>query len=120
MSTGSVSETSAAPGSSQSRRGNPPAGSNRQFSANTATSRMPTQKTGIAPPSCDTAEKAVPYQVRAFHAAMNPTGTAISTDRTNAMSVRGSVTFSRRRISSPTGRLFVNDRPRSKLASWPR
>mgnify|MGYP001127824349 CR=1 FL=1 len=81
---------------------------------------MPTQNAGIAPPSCDSAEKVAPYQVRDFQAAKNPTGTAITTARAKEMSVSGRVTFRRRAISSPTSRRLVKDCPRSSVASWAR
>ena len=118
--TGSVSACSAAVGSSQSWRGKPPAGKTRHPSENTATRSIPTQKTGMAPVTCEAAENVVPYHVRDFHAAMNPTGTAISTDSVNEMSVSGSVTLSRRTISSPTESRLVKDWPRSSVASCPR
>lgn len=65
VTTGSVSEVSASPGSAQSSWGNPPAGSTPRWSANTVISSMPTQKTGTAMPSCDNALSTEPYQVLA-------------------------------------------------------
>ncbi len=79
---------------------------------NALTSRMPTQKTGTATPSCEIADRAMPYQVSDFQAATKPMTRARTRATLNASRVRGIVTASRDAISGPTGSDVMNDCPR--------
>lgn len=80
---------------------------------------MPSQNTGIAMPSWDTPLSSAPYQVCRLWAAVNPAGTAISTARTKAARVSGTVTSIRAATSGPTGSELTKEVPRSPLASCP-
>src|SRR6478735_5634612 len=111
VATGSTSERTAAAGSSQPWRGNPPGGRTPASSAKTHTRITPTQKTGTATPSWDTAETATPTTPRRRTAATTPSGTDTSTETTKAARLRGSVIGSLLAISSPTGRRETNDVP---------
>ena len=119
VTTGSAREVSAADGSCQSSRGNPPDGNHPRVMANTSTSRIPTQNTGTAMPSCENADSATPYQRSAFHAATKPIGSASTSARPNERSVSGTVTDSRAAISGPTGRELMNDSPRFSVRRLP-
>lgn len=116
--TGSTRASKAAPGSAQPSCGKPPAGSQPRLRAKTAIRIMPSQKTGTAMPSCETALSAAPYQVRERYAARNPAGTATSTASRKAAPVSGSVTSSRAVTSGATGRELTKEVPRSPVASW--
>ncbi len=117
--TGSASDCSADAGSAQSSRGNPPDGNQRRFTAKASTSRMPTQNTGTAMPSCEKADSTRPYQRSAFQAATKPIGNASTSASTNDRRVSGMVTASREAISGPTGSDVMKDCPRFSVSSEP-
>jgi hypothetical protein len=82
----------------------PPDGSQRRWTANSAISRIPSQKFGIDSPSSDRRRAPVSTGPLRRVAESTPSGIAITTDTRSAASVSSRVSGKRSRISSRTGR----------------